>query len=479
MQTIQNYIDGKLINPIQNNFLPNINPATGEVYSQVPASSKQDVDAAVVAAKKAFPLWSSLNKLERSEYLMKLAHEIEKNFEEFATAESIDNGKPITLSRTVDIPRSIENLRYFAKESLSFGEHIFDNQGSGSNTVYYSPLGVVGCISPWNLPLYLFTWKIAPALAAGCTVVAKPSEVTPMTAYLLSKICAEILPAGVLNIVHGMGKDVGHEITLNPEIKAISFTGSTHTGKIIADGAAATMKRLHLEMGGKNPNIIFEDCDFEKALETTIRSSFANQGQICLCGSRIYVQRPIFEKFKNAFIEKIKQLKQGDPLEETTQQGAVVSKEHFDKILNCIEIAKTEGGEILIGGKAANISGKNQTGYFIEPTLITGLSESCKTNTEEIFGPVATIQPFDTEDEVIAYANSTQYGLAATVWSQDLEKAQKIARKIQSGIVWINCWLVRDLRTPFGGMKESGRGREGGRYILEFFSNIQNVCIAN
>jgi len=479
MLEIQNYINGKLIPPLQTQYLDNINPATGKIYSKVPASTQADVELAVKAAKQAFETWSELSKLQRSEYLLKLAHKLEENFEEFAQAETRDNGKPISLSRSVDIPRSIENLRYFAKESLNFGHESFDNQGSGSNTVHYTPIGVVGCISPWNLPLYLFTWKIAPALAAGCTVVAKPSEVTPMTAYLFSKLCSEILPAGVLNIVHGLGKDVGSAITSHPDIKAISFTGSTHTGKIIADGAAATMKRLHLEMGGKNPNIIFADCDFEKALETTIRSSYANQGQICLCGSRIYVERPIYEKFKLALVEKIKNLVQGDPENESTEQGAIVSKEHFEKIINCLEIAKNEGGTFLIGGEANSLAAENAKGFFIKPTLIEGLNETCQTNVEEIFGPVATIQPFDTEEEVINYANATQYGLAGTIWSQDLEKAQRVAKKIQSGIIWINCWLVRDLRTPFGGMKESGRGREGGQYILKFFSNTQNICIRN
>lgn len=479
MELIQNYIDGKLLPPTSNEYLDNVNPATGKVYSKVPASNKADVDYATRAALNAFPSWSKLSRLERSEYLLKLAHALEEKFEDFAKAETIDNGKPITLSRTVDIPRSIENLRYFAKESLNFGEEYFDNQGAGSNTVYYSPLGVVGCISPWNLPLYLFSWKIAPALASGCTVVAKPSEVTPMTAYLFSKLCSEILPPGVLNIVHGLGKDVGAAMTSHHDIKAISFTGSTHTGKIIADSAAATMKRLHLEMGGKNPNIIFADCDFDKAIETTIRSSFANQGQICLCGSRIYVERSLYNKFKNAFISKIEELKQGDPLDEQTQQGAIVSKEHFQKIMNCLEIAKSEGGTFLTGGKTKQLDGNNCEGYFIKPTLIEGLSETCKTNTEEIFGPVATIQPFDTEEEVISYANATQYGLAGTIWSRDIEKAERIAKQIHSGIIWINCWLVRDLRTPFGGMKESGRGREGGKYILKFFSNTQNICIQN
>jgi aminomuconate-semialdehyde/2-hydroxymuconate-6-semialdehyde dehydrogenase len=477
MLEIQNYIDGKIVAPSTDKYLENINPATGKVYSTVPASNHTDVEVAVCAAKEAFISWSQLNKLQRSEYLLKLAHKLEERFEEFAIVETRDNGKPITMSRNVDIPRSIENLKYFAKQSLDFDEESFDDQGYGSNTVNYSPLGVVGCISPWNLPLYLFTWKIAPALAAGCTVVAKPSEVTPMSAYLFSTICAEVLPPGVLNIVHGLGGDVGNAITNHPDIKAISFTGSTATGQIISKQAASSMKRLHLEMGGKNPNIIFSDCDFDKAIETTIKSSFANQGQICLCGSRIYVERPIYEKFKNALIKKIDLLRQGDPEDSTTNQGAIVSKDHFNKIMHCLEVAKSEGAIFLTGGEVNSLTGDNQNGYFIKPTLIEGVNETSLTNTEEIFGPVVTIQSFDTEDEVIRLANSTKYGLAGSIWSQDITKAKRVAKKIQSGIMWINCWLLRDLRTPFGGMKDSGRGREGGKYILKFFSNTQNICV--
>lgn len=472
MQKIFNYINGELIPAKAEIFLDNINPATEKVYSQIPDSDDRDINNAVAAAKDAFPTWSALSAKERSEYLIKLANAIEEKFEIFAKAESIDNGKPLSLARAVDIPRSIQNLKYFAQEILNFGSEKFENQGHGENTVYYSALGVVGCISPWNLPLYLFTWKVAPALASGCTVVAKPSEVTPMTAYLFSELCQEILPKGVLNIVHGLGSKVGDAINKHPDIKAISFTGSTATGQLIAKAASTDIKRLHLEMGGKNPNIIFSDCDFEKAVDATVRSSFANQGQICLCGSRIYVERSIYEKFKLALIEKVKILKQGDPLDPATEQGAVVSKDHFTKVMNAIEKAKSEGGLILTGGKRFG-----DKGYFIEPTLIEGLDDQCATNQDEIFGPVATIQAFDNEQEVIQSANSTKYGLAGSIWSQDIERATNVARQIQSGIIWINTWLMRDLRTPFGGMKESGRGREGGKYILKFFSNTQNVCI--
>ncbi|MBD64990.1 MAG: 2-hydroxymuconic semialdehyde dehydrogenase [Halobacteriovoraceae bacterium] len=474
MIKIQNYIYGNLLDAQREKFFETINPALDEAYALVPDSSSEDIEQAVQAAKEAFPSWSETSRLERSECLLKLANAIEENFEEFARAESIDNGKPISLARSVDIPRSIENLKYFAKEILRFGEERFDDQGMGENTVYYSPLGVVACISPWNLPLYLFTWKIAPALASGCTVVAKPSEVTPMTAFMLSKIAKDILPPGVLNIVHGTGAQVGSAINTHPDIQAISFTGSTATGKIIAKQASETMKRLHLEMGGKNPTVVFADCEFDKAIDHTLRSSFANQGQICLCGSRIYVEKSLYPKFKEVLVAKVNELIQGDPLDEKTQQGAVVSKAHFEKVMSAIEKAKSEGGKILTGGGRFG-----ERGFFIMPTLIEGLSESCQTNLEEIFGPVATLQPFESEDEVIALANSTRYGLAGSIWTQDIKKAKRVARKISSGIMWINTWLMRDLRTPFGGMKDSGRGREGGQYILKFFSNVQNICLNN
>ncbi len=473
MIEIQNYIDGKLQPALDGSFLDNFNPATEEVYSQIPDSKNNDIDLAVKSAQKAFPLWSALSKKERVSYLIKIADLIKKNASELARAESIDNGKPISLSSSVDIPRAELNLRYFSEEVLEFGEKNYQDIGQGDNTTYFAPLGVVGVISPWNLPLYLFTWKIAPALALGCTVIAKPSEVTPMTAFLFSKLCIEAgLPAGVLNIVHGTGNNVGDAMTSHPEIKAVSFTGSSRTGKIIAKNCGANLKKYSLEMGGKNANIIFADCDFEKALKTTLRSSFANQGQICLCGSRIYIERPLYERFKNALIEKTNSLVQGDPLQETTQQGAVVSKEHFEKIMSYIEIAKSEGGTILCGGERFG-----DKGYFIQPTLIEGLSTNARCNQEEIFGPMACLIPFDSEEEVIEEANNSQYGLSCSIWTKDLERGERVAKKIEAGVLWVNTWMSRDLKTPFGGVKDSGRGREGGRYSLEFFSEIKNICL--
>jgi aminomuconate-semialdehyde/2-hydroxymuconate-6-semialdehyde dehydrogenase len=478
MEKLLNLINGQLIPPVSNNFLDNYNPATGQVYSLIPDSDKQDVDLAVEAAKKAFPAWSAMNQEERSAILIRIADKIEENLDMLAAAESKDNGKPVTLAKRVDIPRASSNMRFFATAALHFASESHQMGEIAINYTLKKPLGVVGCISPWNLPLYLFTWKIAPALAVGNCVVAKPSEVTPMTAYLFSKICLESgLPEGVLNIVHGLGAKVGAAITEHPSIPAISFTGGTATGKTIAAVAAPMFKKLSLELGGKNPNIIFDDCNYEQALQTTVHSSFANQGQICLCGSRIFVHKNIYEKFRDDFVEKTKQLVVGDPREKSSNLGAVVSKDHKEKVLSYIELAKSEGGKVLTGGKEKVLEGELAQGWYIEPTIIEGLPHDCRTNLEEIFGPVATIMPFETEEEVLNYANCTQYGLSATLWTENLTRAHRMAKEIHSGIVWINTWLLRDLRTPFGGMKQSGVGREGGFEALRFFTEQKNVCI--
>ena len=478
MEKIRNYINGKLVEPVSNNYIDNYNPATGKVYSLIPDSDERDVEAAVAAAAAVFSKWSLTSYEERSKILLKIADLIEKNSEKLVRAESIDNGKPVQLARMVDIPRAAANIKFYATAILHHASESHQMEDSAINYTLRQPIGVVGCISPWNLPLYLFTWKIAPALAAGNTVVAKPSEITPMTAYLLSELCIEAgLPAGVLNIVHGYGHKVGAAITAHPNIPIISFTGGTKTGAEIARTAAPMFKKLSLELGGKNPNIIFSDCDFDAAVKTTIHSSFSNQGEICLCGSRIFIERPLYEKFKNAFVEKAKELKAGNPLDEKTRLGAIVSKQHKEKILSYIELAKKEGGKILCGGNKVKLSGECAEGYFIEPTIIEGLSYDCRTNMEEIFGPVVTLMPFDTEEEVLKYANCTQYGLAGIIWTQNLTRAHRVAEKLHSGIIWINCWLVRDLRTPFGGMKGSGVGREGGFEALRFFTEPKNVCV--
>ncbi len=478
MLKIKNYIGGELIAPVSKNYLDNFNPATGEVYSLIPDSDERDVTSAVEAAKLAFPAWSKMSAETRHDYLIKISQLIERDLDNLAEAESIDNGKPKTLAKAVDIPRAVSNFKFYATAAMHFSSESHETVNQAINYTLRQPLGVVGCISPWNLPLYLFSWKIAPALAAGCCVVAKPSEITPMTAYLLSKICIEAgLPDGVLNIVHGLGTKAGSAIVTHKDIKAISFTGGTKTGEWIAREAAPKFKKLSLELGGKNPNIIFADCDYDEMLKTTVRSSFSNQGQICLCGSRIFVERPIYEKFKTDFVERVSQLKIGDPLDESTDIGAVVSKQHLEKVLSYIELAKQEGGKILHGGNQVKLNGRCENGFFIEPTIIENLAHDCRTNQEEIFGAVVTIQPFDTETEVLEYANSVEYGLSATIWTENLSRAHRMAERIESGIVWINCWMLRDLRTPFGGMKNSGVGREGGFEALKFFTEEKNVCI--
>lgn len=475
---IQNYIGGGFHAPSKGNYLDNVNPATGAVYSQTPDSTSEDIDLAVAAAEAAFPAWSTTPVEERFKVLNRIAELIDEHLDALALAETNDNGKPLSLSKRVDIPRASSNFRFFATGIMHFSTESHNMEDKAINYTLRQPIGVVGCISPWNLPLYLFTWKIAPALAAGNCVIAKPSEVTPMTGYLLSLICKEAgLPDGVLNIVHGNGPNCGSVIVAHPRIKAISFTGSTRAGKDIAATAAPVFKKLSLELGGKNPNLIFADCDWEKMMRTTIQSSFANQGQICLCGSRVLVEESIYEKFKEEFIARVRKLTVGDPLEEQSRQGAVVSKVHFDKVMGCIELAKEEGGRILLGGNAIKGEGRCQNGYFIEPTVIEGLGPECRTNMEEIFGPVVTLQSFKTEEEALKLANLSDYGLAATIWTQDITRANRVAAKVHSGIIWVNCWLLRDLRTPFGGFKNSGIGREGGWDALRFFTEPKNVCI--
>jgi aminomuconate-semialdehyde/2-hydroxymuconate-6-semialdehyde dehydrogenase len=475
---IRNYIDGAFLDPVGGQFLDNIDPSTGNAYGLIPRSQAADVDLAVAAAKDAFPAWSSLSAAERSSWLMKVSNAIDAKLDTLALAESKDNGKPLKLATAVDIPRARDNFKFYATAILHDAYETHDMGVDGFNYTLRQPIGVAGCISPWNLPLYLFSWKIAPALAAGNTVIAKPSEVTPATAYLLSEILDEIgFPKGVLNIVHGLGAEVGAAIVAHNDTNIISFTGGTQTGRAISSVAAPMFKKISLELGGKNANVIFDDCDFEDAVNTSVRAAFANQGQICLCGSRIYVQRGIYEKFKAAFLERVNGLTVADPLSDKARMGAVVSKEHMEKVLSYIELAKEEGGTLLTGGHRVQLAGRCEKGYFIAPTVFENLPPGCRTNQEEIFGPVVTLTPFDTEEEALAMANGTAYGLAATIWTSDLKTAHRMAAGLHAGIIWVNCWLLRDLRTPFGGVKQSGVGREGGFEALRFFTEPKNICI--
>ncbi len=475
---ILNFINGKLSPPQSGTYLPNINPATGDVFSEVPQSHSADVDLAVASARAAFPIWSEYSIDQRSKVLRAIAYRIEKQATELALAECQDTGKPLSVASRVDIPRSAQNFHFFADAITQFGSESYSSHPEALSYTLRHPLGTVACISPWNLPLYLLSWKIAPALAAGNCVIAKPSEMTPLTAFLLSEICTDVgLPPGALNILHGSGSQVGVALTRHSEVRAISFTGSTTTGRAIAETAASQFKKLSLEMGGKNATIIFEDCNFAEAVQQTLRAAFSNQGQICLCGSRVFVHQSIYNKFKSALLDLTSQLRVGDPMEPSTDQGAVVSEPHFNKILSCITLAEQEGGQILMGGKAAPVTGRCKNGFFVEPTWIEGLPTQCRTNQEEIFGPVATLIPFQNESEMIEGVNSTRYGLSASIWTRDLDRAHRVAARLQVGMVWINEWMSRDLRTPFGGMKESGLGREGGLDALRFFTEPKTISI--
>ena len=477
MISIRNYIGGALVTK-SGGRIDLKEPATGQIAGSLPDSTPEDVERAVQAASKAFPEWVSIGPEGRSKWLFKLADAIETRQEAFAMAESRDSGKPLSVAHTVDIPRAISNFRYFAGAILHDASEAYVDRPSVLNYTLRQPLGVVGCISPWNLPLYLFSWKIAPALAAGNCVIGKPSEITPLTAFLLSEVCVEIgFPAGVLNILHGRGAGVGSAVVNHPEIKAISFTGGTTTGRIIARAAAETFKKVSLELGGKNPTIIFEDANLDEAVDGALRAAFSNQGQICLCGSRILVHSSVYKEVRQRLIEKTSTLAIGDPLDAATQVGSLVSKEHLAKVLGLVEQAIEEGGRVLTGGKKVSLPGRCSSGYFMEPTLIEGLGETCRTNQDEIFGPVATLIPFSDESEAIRIANSTKYGLAASVWTNDIHRAARVSETLHSGIVWVNCWMLRDLRTPFGGVNDSGMGREGGTYALRFFTEAKNVCV--
>ncbi|HEY7424257.1 MAG TPA: aldehyde dehydrogenase [Gemmataceae bacterium] len=479
MFAIRNFIDGQHKDAVCGQTFDKIDPATGARIARVPDSDAHDVERAVQAASRAFPAWARTAVAERSRLLLAIAERIEQQLEPLAKAECEDTGKPLRLARVVDIPRAASNFRFFATAMPHFHSEAYRTDQAALNYTLRQPRGVAGLISPWNLPLYLLSWKIAPALAAGNTAVAKPSELTPTTAHLLTEICQQVgLPPGVLNIVHGYGRKVGAALVAHPGVSTISFTGGTATGAEIAKGAAPHFKKVALELGGKNPNIIFADADETDVLKTSLRAAFDNQGEICLCGSRIFVESSVYPQFVEHFLAATRRLKVGDPLDADTDQGALISRGHFDKVMSYIRLAEEEGGRILCGGESpASIGERCKDGFFLQPTVIVDLAPNCRVNQEEIFGPVVTITSFERENEVIAWANSTPFGLSASLWTRDLGRAHRVAEQIDSGTVWVNCWLLRDLRTPFGGMKQSGIGREGGEEALRFFTEPKTVCI--
>lgn len=478
MDRLANFINGEYVAPASGAYMDNYEPATGAVYSLTPDSDAADVEAAWQAANAAFPGWSKTPAEERSRLLNRVADLLESRIDELAAAESRDQGKPVSLARSVDIPRAVKNFRFFASAILHHEERATDIDGTGMNYSTRSPLGVCGLISPWNLPLYLLTWKIAPAIAVGNTCIAKPSELTPMTAHLLGAILNEAgIPRGVVNIVHGYGQKVGRALTAHPKIPLISFTGGTVTGVDIVQQSAPHFKKVGLELGGKNPNIVFEDADLTEAVPNSVRSSFANQGEICLCGSRLFVQESIFDTFLAAFLEETKTWTPGDPADPDTKFGALVSEGHMNKVLSYIELARQEGGRIECGGARPALGGRVKNGYFVEPTVVTGVTPSCRVMQEEVFGPFVTITPFKNEADVIAQANGIQYGLSASLWTTNMSRGHRVAQALHSGIVWVNTWMLRDIRTPFGGMKASGLGREGGEHSIDFYTEQKNICI--
>ncbi len=469
---LTHWINGKPRGATRASGIDVFNPATGEIFAQVAAGDGGDVQLAVNAAHAAFPSWSALPPSERARWLEKLAHALEERLEEFARAESRDSGKPIKLAREIEIPRAISNLRFFAHAATQFASESHHGQ-AGLNYTLRLPLGVVATISPWNLPLYLLTWKIAPALAAGNTVVAKPSEITPLSASMLGELAADIgFPAGVLNIVHGRGSEVGEPLVTHPLVKAVSFTGSTAVGCRIAGLAAPLLRKVSLELGGKNATLVFADSDWRDNLDTLVRSAFQNSGQICLCGSRMLIERRIYDEFRDALVERVLALRVGDPANEDTDLGPLVSQIHFDKVVAALERARSEGGRVLCGGAALD-----RPGWFVAPTVIDNLGPDCATNREEIFGPVVTLQAFDSDDQALTLANAGDYGLSASLWTRDLNRAHRLAAQLRVGMVWINTWMQRDLRTPFGGSGASGLGREGGMEAMRFFTDARNVGI--
>jgi aminomuconate-semialdehyde/2-hydroxymuconate-6-semialdehyde dehydrogenase len=478
MLYLRNFIGGTYVDPVEKKYFDNVNPATGEIISKIPASNEKDIALAVDAAIKAQESWANSTLEVRFAILNKIAELIDSKLNDLAIAETRDTGKAIRHSQQIDIPRAASNFRFFATAAMQFASDSHEMPGKAINYTLRQPIGIVGCISPWNLPLYLFTWKIVPALATGNCVIAKPSEFSPTTAYLLGEICNEAgLPPGVLNIIQGYGHEAGEAIVMHPKIKAISFTGGTKTGAHIASIAAPKFKKMSLELGGKNPCVIFADCDYKEMVKQVIRLAFSNSGQICLCGSRILIENKIYEQFKNDLILEVKKLIPSDPENPESKMGSLISQQHLNKVMSYIELAKEEGGKLLCGGTLFKPDGRCANGAFVMPAIFEGLGPDSRCNMEEIFGPVITLQPFENEEDAIRLANRSNYGLAATLWTQNLNRAHRVSQQLKTGIVWVNCWLLRDLRTPFGGMNDSGVGREGGWEAMRFFTEAKNVCI--
>ena len=475
---LSNYINGEWRPAICEHWIEDYSPANGSLIAQIPCSSIEDVDDAVLAATAASADWADQTIAERADWLEKIADALESRVEEVAQLESLDTGKPISLARSVDAARSVANFRFFAEQGREFESEIFE-MSDATNRVVYKPVGVTGLITPWNLPLYLLSWKVAPALLMGNTIVAKPSEMTPMTASLLAEVMEEVeLPNGVFNLVHGNGLDAGAPLTSHPDVNLISFTGGTDTGREVAKSASSGFKKLSLELGGKNATIIREDANLDEMMPSIVRASFLNQGQVCLCGSRILVHESIYDSFVKGFLEVVSDMIVGDPSDDQTELGALISADHRDKVMSYIELAEDEGGDILCGGGApVGIPQAFENGYWVSPTVIDGLAPDSRCATEEIFGPVVTLHPFSDDDEAVEIANMTDYGLAGSIWTQDVDAGSLMAEQIDSGMVWVNCWLHRDLRVPFGGVKNSGVGREGGRWSLGFFSEAINICV--
>ena len=472
---ILNYIKGKFNEPISSEWMDNFSPSTGEVIGSIPLSGDADVRSAIAAAKSALPEWSSLDPSDRALWLDKMADCLEEKFEEIARLESMDTGKPISLARSVDARRSVSNFRFFSEMIRDREDEVFEMEDA-TNIVKLRAVGVGALITPWNLPLYLLSWKVAPAIGMGNTVVCKPSELTPLTADLLMRVIDEVgLPPGVVNLVHGNG-NAGSILTGDPDVDLVSFTGGTSTGAKVAQSASPQFKKLSLELGGKNASIVFSDCNLEETVKGVTRAAFLNQGQVCLCGSRILVEDPIYDQFMDMFVESVESMVIGDPMHEDTDLGALISKQHLEKVESYVSLALEEGGEIVTGGKPC-LPKELEGGNWMSPTVVTGLGTESRCSTEEVFGPFVTVHRFNSEEDAIKIANNTRYGLAGSIWTGDIERGKRVAESIHTGMIWVNTWLHRDLRVPFGGVKDSGVGREGGKWSMGFFSEPLNVCL--